>query len=136
MPAPPPCSLAGSALASATQGIAAYPSNTWAKADLDETSFVNLYPADGVPRATYASPPPAPVPAGEPMSEAPVDWSEVRRHHHGEPADCRSLVPQMLNFESVGGVNFKKGCYPGQEVGTRSQASWHPETPRLSGAFW
>ena len=27
----------------------------------------------------------------------------------------------MLNFESVGGVNFKKGCYPGQEVVARSQ---------------
>ncbi len=30
-------------------------------------------------------------------------------------------VPQMLNYESVGGVNFKKGCYPGQEVVARSQ---------------
>ena len=27
----------------------------------------------------------------------------------------------MLNHESVGGVNFKKGCYPGQEVVARSQ---------------
>ena len=32
-----------------------------------------------------------------------------------------ALVPQMLNYESVGGVNFKKGCYPGQEVVARSQ---------------
>ena len=32
-----------------------------------------------------------------------------------------AYVPQMLNFESVGGVNFKKGCYPGQEVVARSQ---------------
>ena len=30
-------------------------------------------------------------------------------------------MPQMLNFESVGGVNFKKGCYPGQEIVARSQ---------------
>jgi hypothetical protein len=27
----------------------------------------------------------------------------------------------MLNYESVGGLNFKKGCYPGQEVVARSQ---------------
>jgi hypothetical protein len=27
----------------------------------------------------------------------------------------------MLNYESLGGVNFKKGCYPGQEVVARSQ---------------
>jgi tRNA-modifying protein YgfZ len=31
------------------------------------------------------------------------------------------FVPQMLNFEVLGGVNFKKGCYPGQEVVARSQ---------------
>lgn len=31
------------------------------------------------------------------------------------------FVPQMLNYESVEGVSFKKGCYPGQEVVARSQ---------------
>jgi folate-binding protein YgfZ len=32
-----------------------------------------------------------------------------------------AFVPQMLNYESVEGVSFKKGCYPGQEVVARSQ---------------
>jgi folate-binding Fe-S cluster repair protein YgfZ len=27
----------------------------------------------------------------------------------------------MINFELIGGVNFKKGCYPGQEIVARSQ---------------
>ncbi|MFM1881121.1 MAG: hypothetical protein RLZZ344_1355, partial [Pseudomonadota bacterium] len=31
------------------------------------------------------------------------------------------FVPQMINLELVGGVDFKKGCYPGQEVVARSQ---------------
>ncbi|CAN5330661.1 folate-binding protein YgfZ [soil metagenome] len=31
------------------------------------------------------------------------------------------FVPQMINFEVVGGVNCKKGCYPGQEIVARSQ---------------
>ncbi len=31
------------------------------------------------------------------------------------------FVPQMVNFELIGGVNFKKGCYPGQEIVARSQ---------------
>ena len=31
------------------------------------------------------------------------------------------FVPQMLNLEALGGVDFKKGCYPGQEVVARSQ---------------
>lgn len=31
------------------------------------------------------------------------------------------FVPQMANFERVSGVDFKKGCYPGQEVVARTQ---------------
>ena len=38
-----------------------------------------------------------------------------------QPATIEAFVPQMLNYESVGGVSFKKGCYPGQEVVARSQ---------------
>jgi len=38
-----------------------------------------------------------------------------------EPATVDQFVPQMLNFEIVGGVDFQKGCYPGQEVVARSQ---------------
>jgi tRNA-modifying protein YgfZ len=49
-------------------------------------------------------------------------WLEVRS---GVPrvtaATAEQFVPQMLNLELVGGVNFKKGCYPGQEVVARSQ---------------
>lgn len=37
------------------------------------------------------------------------------------PGTAELFVPQMLNFESVDGVNFRKGCYPGQEVVARSQ---------------
>jgi len=37
------------------------------------------------------------------------------------PATFEAFVPQMINFELVGGVNFKKGCYPGQEIVARSQ---------------
>jgi tRNA-modifying protein YgfZ len=31
------------------------------------------------------------------------------------------FVPQMVNFELAGGVDFKKGCYPGQEIVARAQ---------------
>ncbi len=31
------------------------------------------------------------------------------------------FVPQMVNYELLGGVDFQKGCYPGQEVVARSQ---------------
>ena len=36
-------------------------------------------------------------------------------------ATAELFVPQMINYESVQGVSFKKGCYPGQEVVARSQ---------------
>jgi len=36
-------------------------------------------------------------------------------------ATQEQFVPQMINFESVAGVDFKKGCFPGQEIVARSQ---------------
>ncbi|MDM4765164.1 folate-binding protein [Pelomonas sp. SE-A7] len=36
-------------------------------------------------------------------------------------ATVEQFVPQMLNLELLGGVNFQKGCYPGQEIVARSQ---------------
>jgi folate-binding protein YgfZ len=36
-------------------------------------------------------------------------------------ATSEQFVPQMVNLELVGGVNFQKGCYPGQEIVARSQ---------------
>lgn len=45
--------------------------------------------------------------------------------HAGIPqvsaATQEQFVPQMVNLELLGGVNFKKGCYPGQEIVARSQ---------------
>ena len=38
-----------------------------------------------------------------------------------ESTTFEQFVPQMVNFELVGGVDFQKGCYPGQEVVARSQ---------------
>ncbi|MDX5363740.1 MAG: folate-binding protein [Pseudazoarcus pumilus] len=36
-------------------------------------------------------------------------------------ATQEEFVPQMLNFELIGGVSFNKGCYPGQEIVARTQ---------------
>lgn len=36
-------------------------------------------------------------------------------------ANSEQFVPQTANYELVGGINFRKGCYPGQEVVARSQ---------------
>jgi len=31
------------------------------------------------------------------------------------------FVPQMVNFEQLGAIDFQKGCYPGQEIVARAQ---------------
>ena len=35
-------------------------------------------------------------------------------------ATTEKVIPQELNLEALGGINFKKGCYPGQEIVARS----------------
>ena len=37
------------------------------------------------------------------------------------PGTQEEFVPQMANYELVGGVSFRKGCYPGQEIVARTQ---------------
>jgi folate-binding protein YgfZ len=54
-----------------------------------------------------------------------IDAWEWRALRAGIPvivaATQDAFVPQMANFELVGGVSFKKGCYPGQEIVARTQ---------------
>jgi folate-binding protein YgfZ len=108
--------LAGSAAAS-SEGMA-----PWGKREVGVAQVVRLYPADGQPRALWISPAGAPAPAASPLSLEDWLWGEVRSGIAPvTAATAEAFVPQMLNYESVGGVNFKKGCYPGQEVVARSQ---------------
>jgi len=60
----------------------------------------------------------------EPANASEAQWAlqEIRA---GRPlitgATQDQFVPQMVNFEQLGGVDFKKGCYPGQEIVARAQ---------------
>ena len=69
----------------------------------------------------------APVSAGPPGSgpQVSLDAWRVLEVQSGIPlieaATVDQFVPQMLNYEVIGGVDFRKGCYPGQEVVARSQ---------------
>jgi folate-binding protein YgfZ len=49
------------------------------------------------------------------------NWRNPRRRAADRKATQEQFVPQMVNYELLGGVNFKKGCYPGQEIVARSQ---------------
>lgn len=87
---------------------------------------VALHPAmvgaNSVPRRLWLAPADLALPLGAEMPVAVWQWAEVMSGVAllTQPL-FESFVPQMLNYESVGGVNFKKGCYPGQEVVARSQ---------------
>ena len=112
------CGLAGSA----TQTIAVHANSAWSKGLFSSGSLVQLYPADGTPRQLWVAPVDAELPPGPALALPLWLWSEVRSGIAtlSQPV-FEAFVPQMLNYESVGGVNFKKGCYPGQEVVARSQ---------------
>ena len=81
-----------------------------------------LYPALGQPRALWVAPKDVALPQGPTLS---ADLWQVGEVMSGiawvELATFEAFVPQMLNYESVEGVDFKKGCYPGQEIVARSQ---------------
>jgi tRNA-modifying protein YgfZ len=94
----------------------------WAKADAGNASVIRLYHADGQPRSLWVAPAGETAPSGPQLSHEQWLWSEVRSGIATITAPVvEAFVPQMLNYESVGGVSFKKGCYPGQEVVARSQ---------------
>ena len=110
--------LAGDALIS----IAGSACPAWSKTDFDDQILVHLYPALGQPRGLWIAPQGSPAPQGQALDAALWAWGEVRSGVATLSAPLvETFVPQMLNYESVGGVNFKKGCYPGQEVVARSQ---------------
>jgi tRNA-modifying protein YgfZ len=94
----------------------------WSLGHQGSASLVQLYPANGVARALRIAAAGEPAPVGPALSLEYWLWTEVRSGVATLSAPVAELfVPQMLNYESVGGVNFKKGCYPGQEVVARSQ---------------
>ncbi|KMZ11932.1 Folate-dependent protein for Fe/S cluster synthesis/repair in oxidative stress [Candidatus Burkholderia humilis] len=61
----------------------------------------------------------------EKLRRPPAELWDALDIHAGEPrithATVEQFVPQMVNFDVLGAVNFKKGCYPGQEIVARSQ---------------
>jgi len=109
--------LAGPSADALLQG--ALPVGDWARGHLGPAQLVRLPAADGVSRVLWAGPEAPPLP---PLQADAWRWLEVQS---GVPrivaATADQFVPQMLNLELVGGVDFKKGCYPGQEVVARSQ---------------
>lgn len=91
---------------------------------------IALPAVDGVPRTLIytrtgtgtAADAPAPAASAMPSATA-ADWTRLMVLA-GEAwitqATQEAFVPQMINFDALDGINFKKGCYPGQEIVARA----------------
>jgi folate-binding protein YgfZ len=98
------------------------PAAPYATSGVAGGTAIRLADAAGATRLLWAAPADA-TPPWAPTSSADVwNWLEVQS---GVPrivaGTVEAFVPQMINLELVGGVNFQKGCYPGQEIVARSQ---------------
>ncbi len=106
--------LAGDAAASRLAGA-----SVWERRGTPEGVLIRLPDAAGVARALLVGAAPAGLPS---LGLDTWRWLEVSS---GVPliqaATVEQFVPQMVNLELIGGVDFRKGCYPGQEVVARSQ---------------
>ncbi|MFY9512683.1 MAG: folate-binding protein [Rubrivivax sp.] len=91
----------------------------WSRRHAEGVDLIRLPDAAGSTRWLQAG---GELPAGPALSDQAWRWLEVQS---GVPrivaATVEQFVPQMVNLEVVGGVNFQKGCYPGQEIVARSQ---------------
>lgn len=62
----------------------------------------------------------SPEPPASALQELPREWIALPRILIGIPeifSDQREAwIPQMLNLDKLDAIDFKKGCYPGQEI--------------------
>jgi folate-binding protein YgfZ len=107
----------------------ALPAAPYAKTESRAGTLIRLADADGMPRYQWITAPETARQAWPRLTEVlrPAGTGAWRllEIHAGIPqitqATLEQFVPQMINYEAIGGVNFKKGCYPGQEIVARSQ---------------
>jgi tRNA-modifying protein YgfZ len=111
---------------SARQHGVALPAAAWTAVHVEGLRIDRVPDADGLERYLLTAPAGSALPAWSAAfarsAAALWWWSEIAA---AVPtvfaATQEKFVPQMINFEVVGGVDFHKGCYPGQEVVARSQ---------------
>jgi hypothetical protein len=112
-----------------TQWFPAPPAAPFGKAESDAGTLIRMADAFSVPRYLWVTDPTVAQAAWPTLTaKLPPAGAALWRLleiHAGIPCITQptqeQFVPQMVNFELVGGVNFKKGCYPGQEIVARSQ---------------
>ena len=114
------CKLSDASAEFAVYGLLGTPgAPAWALAR-DGAAVQVALPGNG--RALRVQPAGDAAPAGAALSAEDWAWAEAEAGVAWvRGATVEAFVPQMINFEVLGGVSFKKGCYPGQEIVARSQ---------------
>ncbi|RTL46954.1 MAG: folate-binding protein [Burkholderiales bacterium] len=114
------CKLTDASAEFAVYGLLGAPAADAWSLQRDDAGVLIALPGAG--RALRIQPAQAPAPAGDAISPDDWAWAEATAGMAWvRGATVEAFVPQMINFEVLGGVNFKKGCYPGQEIVARSQ---------------
>jgi folate-binding protein YgfZ len=110
-------------LVGAAAAAAAADAKPWEKRDMAEGTVIRLPDVHGLARCLVAASTSADAAgATTPFPLEDWRWLEVQSGIPTiESSTVDQFVPQMLNLEVLGGVDFQKGCYPGQEVVARSQ---------------
>ncbi len=115
--------------ATLTPWFATLPDAPYAKVDGDAGCLIRMADAFGAPRYQWLATPEQAAQAwpqlAQALAPAGAELWRLADIQAGVPrivqATQEKFVPQMVNFELIGGVSFKKGCYPGQEIVARSQ---------------
>lgn len=98
------------------------PTEVWGVSRRGEAAWVLRLPDAGTPRYLLIQAAEAEAPALPALAAQDWAWLEVQSGLAWvRQPTVEQFVPQMLNLELLGGVNFQKGCYPGQEIVARSQ---------------
>ena len=98
------------------------PAEAWTLQAAGTAVQIALPAAPGQGRALWVQPSAEAAPDLPRATPADWAWAELESGIAWvRGATVEAFVPQMINLELVGGVSFKKGCYPGQEVVARSQ---------------
>ena len=104
----------------------AVPGSPWSSTSTGDVRVDRVLPTpDGVERFLLTTRSESKLPLPQALARAPARAWWLSEIETAVPtvfaATQEKFVPQMINFEVLGGVDFKKGCYPGQEIVARSQ---------------
>ena len=108
----------------ATMGDLSMPVDAWQVTSSPDLTAIGLNSGLDTTRVLLTGSAAVLAALGATLSQGPADAWLRADIEQGFPlvtqATSEHYVPQMVNLDKLGGVSFKKGCYPGQEIVART----------------